>query len=140
MPTAEILLQTSVGVFFALSGYHKLFNAERRATLRETLAEDLPKLGLPAWCLGFMLWWLPCWELGAGVLAAGAFVLHLVGAGIVAKAAMVPLLTIMLVALYCEGAQRVREYEPIDGADAVDDWLYLPETLLGLMAVAAILA
>ena len=140
MPTAEILLQTSVGVFFALSGYHKLFNVERRATLRATLAEDLPKLKLPAWCLEFMLWWLPCWELGAGGIAAGAFVLHLAGVGIVAKLAMVPLLVIMLVALYCEGAERVREYQPIDGADVVDDWLYLPETLLGVMALAAILA
>lgn len=136
---AEVVLETAVGVFFALSGYHKLFNAQRRAALAETLHDDLPRLGLPDWCHRFMMLWLPSWELGAGAVATFAAVWHVIGLGLVAKFAMVPCLAIMGVALYCEGAQRVASYEPIDTADVIDDWLYLPETLLGLMALAALL-
>lgn len=139
MVVAGIVLETVVGLFFAFSGYHKLFNRERGETLRETLIEDLPRVGLPLSAVPFMRWWVPCWELGAGVVAMVAAPLHWANAGIVAQVAMVPILAIMCAALCCEGAARVRAMHPIDWGDRLDDWLYLPETLLSVMALAALM-
>src|ERR1700679_3240735 len=54
------LNRVAVGAFFMLSGYHKLFNAERH----RTVVEELKALGVPA--LGFNQWWVPSVEFSAG--------------------------------------------------------------------------
>lgn len=132
---AVALLQTFLGIFFVTSGWHKLTNAPRRATLRTTLEADLPKLGLPAWCINFMMYWLPTWELIAGFVATFAVPLVEAGAMIIAQLAMLPLIAILGVALYCEGYERVRSFKPIDTLDIVCDAIYLPETLMFIIAV-----
>jgi hypothetical protein len=38
------------------------------------------------------------------------------------------------------GRQRIRSYKPIDAADRIDDWLYLPETLYGFMLLVVVSA
>ncbi|MGO9369049.1 MAG: DoxX family protein, partial [Terriglobales bacterium] len=60
-PNAALTLnRVALGVFFAISGYHKLFNASRHATLARTLKED----GVHA--LPIMQWLLPSAEFGGG--------------------------------------------------------------------------
>ena len=46
----------------------------------------------------------------------------------------------MLVALATSGRQRIKLYKPIDEADRIDDWLYLPETLYAVMLIVVVLA
>ncbi len=53
---AFTLNRIAVGMFFMLSGYHKLLNPQRH---RE-LAEELKELGVHA--LGFNQWWVPNWR------------------------------------------------------------------------------
>lgn len=50
----------AVGAFFMLSGYHKLFNAERHGSI----VDELKALGVPA--VGFNQWWVPSVEVTAG--------------------------------------------------------------------------
>ena len=57
---AITLNRIAVGAFFMLSGYHKLFNAERH----RTIVDELKALGVPA--VGFNQWWVPLVEFAAG--------------------------------------------------------------------------
>jgi DoxX len=57
---AITLNRIAVGAFFMLSGYHKLFNAERH----RTVVDELKALGVPA--VGFNQWWVPLVEFTAG--------------------------------------------------------------------------
>ena len=114
---AITLNRIAVGAFFMLSGYHKLFNAERR----RTFIDELKGLGVPA--LGFNQWWVPLVEFSAG---GGVLI------GLLAPLAALGLLVIILIAIATSGRQRIELYKPIDEADRIDDWLYLPETLYGL--------
>lgn len=117
--------RVAVGLFFAISGYHKLFNDERHASLMATLERDhviWPK---------FNVWLVPSFELGAGLAVA---------IGLMAPLAAIPLIIIMVVALCCEGPTKVARYKPIDLADAVDDWLYIPDVLYIIMLVTVVLA
>lgn len=118
-------IRGATGVFFAISGYHKLFNADRHAKLKRTLASD----NVPF--LSFMEWWVPGWEFAAGVtLALGLF-----------SATSAAILTIIcIVACCCEAKEKVAKYAPIDFADVVDDYLYLPEVLYILMLGVTMLA
>lgn len=122
---ALTLERVAIGLFFALSGYHKLFYAQRHAALVQTLkASRIP-------CVGFMEWWVPGWELVAGTfLALGLFS--------VGSAAVLG--CICLVATCTDGLQRIKGYQPIDKADWLDDLLYLPEVLYGIMLLTVILA
>jgi putative oxidoreductase len=122
---ALTLNRIAVGMFFMLSGYHKLFNAQRH----RTFADDLKALGVPA--VGINQWWVPTIEFSAG----GA-----VAVGLLAPLAALGLLVIILVAMATSGRQRVRVYKPIDEADRIDDWLYLPETLYAFMLIMVISA
>lgn len=117
--------RAGVGLFFALSGYHKLFFAQRHADLVQTLkANRIP-------CIRFMEWWVPGWELIAGTfLAFGLFS--------VASAAV--LAFICLVATCTDGLARIQAYQPLDKADWLDDLLYLPEVLYGIMLLTVVLA
>jgi len=50
------------------------------------------------------------------------------------------LLVIILVAMATSGRQRIKLYKPIDEADRIDDWLYLPETLYAFMLIIVVSA
>jgi putative oxidoreductase len=122
---ALALNRAAVGAFFMLSGYHKLFNAPRH----RALVDELKALGIPA--LGFNQWWVPTVEFTAG---GGVLI------GFLAPLAALGLLVIILVAIATSGRRRIKLYKPIDEADRIDDWLYLPETLYAFMLIVVISA
>ena len=122
---ALTLNRIAVGAFFMLSGYHKLFNAERH----RLFIDELKGLGVPA--LRFNQWWVPLVEFTAG----GGVVV-----GLLAPLAALGLLVLILVAIATSGRQRMKLYKPIDRADRIDDWLYLPETLYAVMLILVISA
>ena len=122
---AMTLNRIAVGAFFMLSGYHKLFNAERH----RTFVDELKGLGVHV--LGFNQWWVPSVE-----FAAGAAVVI----GLLAPLAALGLLFLILVAIATSGRQRIQLYKPIDQADRIDDWLYLPETLYAFMLLMVVAA
>src|ERR1700689_3130344 len=90
---AITLNRVAVGAFFMLSGFHKLFNAERH----RSIVDELRSLGVPA--LGFNQWWVPLVE-----FSAGAAVLI----GLLAPLAALGLLVIIVVAIATSGHQRLR--------------------------------
>jgi uncharacterized membrane protein YphA (DoxX/SURF4 family) len=112
----------ALGAFFTISGYHKLFNAERHATVRKTLEA----CGVPF--VGFNCWFVPTIEFLGGLALIS---------GIAAPLAAVGLFIICLVATLTDGLGRIPSYHPIDKADWLDDFLYLPEVLylLGLLII-----
>ena len=108
---ALTLNRVVVGMFFMFSGYHKLFDAQRH----RTLVDELKVLHIPA--VWFNQWWVPTVEFTAGCAVL---------IGLLAPLAALGLLVIIVVALATSGRQRIRSYKPIDEADRIDDWLYLP--------------
>ena len=122
---ALTLNRIAVGAFFMLSGYHKLFNAERH----RTVVEELKSLGIHA--IGFNQWWVPLVE-----FSAGAAVLI----GLLAPLAALGLLFLIIVAIVTSGPQRIKVYKPIDEGDRIDDWLYLPEVLYAFMLIVVVSA
>jgi uncharacterized membrane protein YphA (DoxX/SURF4 family) len=123
MDIAMTLNRIAVGAFFFLSGFHKLFNAERH----RTFVDELKSLGVHA--VGFNQWWVPLVEFSAG----GAVVI-----GLLSPLAALGLLVIILVAIVTSGRQRLELYKPIDEADRIDDWLYLPEVLYAFMLIVVV--
>src|SRR3984957_6898092 len=119
---AMTLNRIAVGAFFVLSGYHKLFNAERH----RTIVNELKALGVPA--LGFNQWWVPLIEFSAGAPV------------LVGLLAALGLLVIIVVAIATSGHQRMKLYKPIDEADRLDDFLYLPEVLYAFMLIMVLSA
>ena len=122
---ALTLNRIAVGAFFMLSGYHKLFNAERH----RLIADELKALGVHA--VGFNQWWVPLVEFSAG----GAVLI-----GLLAPLAALGLLVITIVAISTSGRQRIKLYKTIDEADRIADWLYLPETLYAFMLIIIVSA
>lgn len=117
--TVILLIQRiAIGLFFAISGIHKLVNKQRHATLVATFRD----LHIPN--PGFMQWFVPCVELFAGLG---------VMTGTLTPLASLGLMAICLVALITDGSRRIKAMHPIDRADRLDDYLYLPETLLLLL-------
>lgn len=114
----------ALGFFFLFSGYHKLFNKSRHASLVATLQS----CGVPD--LTVMQWFVPCVEFFGG--------LSLIS-GILSPFASLGLIAVCVVAVATDGLKRVRSYAPIDKADYCDDVLYLPEVLyiVGLLVVMA---
>ena len=107
-----------------LSGYHKLFNAERH----RSVVDELKALGIHA--VGFNQWWVPLVEFSA----AGAVLI-----GLLAPLAALGLLVLILVAIVTSGP-RIKVYKPIDEADRIDDWLYLSEVLYAFMLIMVVSA
>lgn len=118
-------VRAAVGVFFAISGFHKLFNKERHARLVRTLQVN----NVPA--VWFNQWWVPGWELVSGLMLAVGF-LTAFSAGVLA--------IICIVACFCEAREKVAKYQPINLADTIDDYLYLPEVLYLVMLAVSVLA
>jgi uncharacterized membrane protein YphA (DoxX/SURF4 family) len=122
-PNAALTLnRVALGVFFAISGYHKLFNASRHATLTRTLQDD----GVHA--VPMMQWLLPSAEFGGGC----ALIL-----GLLSVLAAFGLFLICVGALALDAVKRIRAWQPIDRADWLGDLLYVPEALycIGLSVV-----
>jgi uncharacterized membrane protein YphA (DoxX/SURF4 family) len=113
-----------IGLFFSISGYHKIFLKQRHEQLVDTLKDD----GIPA--INFFQWFVPWVEFLAGI----ALVL-----GILAPLAAFGILALMTVAILTDGTKRVVEFAPVDKADALDDVLYLSETTYWFMALFTIL-
>ena len=122
-PNAALTLnRIALGTFFAISGYHKLFNAARHATLTRTLQDDGVRV------VPIMQWLLPTVEFGAGC----ALVI-----GLLSALAAFGLFVVCLGALALDARKRVVAWEPINRADWLGDVLYLPEALycIGLAIV-----
>src|SRR5271170_7964695 len=95
-PSAALTLnRVALGAFFAISGYHKLFNASRHATLLGTLQDD----GVHA--LPFMQWLLPSAEFGGGC----ALIL-----GFLSVLAAVGLFIICIGAIALDSLKRIRAW------------------------------
>ena len=117
---ALTLDRLAVGMFFMFSGYHKLFNAERH----RALVDELTALHVAA--IRINQWWVPSVEFAAG---SAVFI------GLLTPLAAFGLLVIVLVAGVTSGRVRMKDYQPIDRADRIDDWLYLPEILSAFMLI-----
>ena len=122
---AITLSRIAVGAFFMLSGFHKLFNTERH----RSFANELKGLGVHA--VGFSQWWVPLVEFSAGSAVLIGFLAPLAALG---------LLVIIIVAIATSGRQRIQLYKPIDEADRIDDFLYLPETLYAFLLIMVVSA
>ena len=124
-PSAALTLnRVALGAFFAISGYHKLFNASRHATLTRTLQDD----GVHA--VPIMQWLLPSAEFSGGC----ALII-----GLLSVLAAFGLFVICAGSVALDAVKRIRAWRPIDRADWLGDLLYLPETLycIGLTVVMA---
>ena len=120
---ALLLNRFAIGLFCAISGYHKLFVAERHQQLVATLkACKIP-------FVGFCQWFVPLVEFFGGLAAL---------MGILAPLAALGLLIIFLVALLTDGPKKIKEFKPINMADYLDDVLYLSETTYVVMALFVI--
>ena len=122
---ALLINRVALGAFFAISGFHKLFNRQRHAAfVDELVADRVPRLG-------FNQWFVPSVEFAGGLALL---------TGMLAPLAALALVVICLVATHTSGKRRVASYLPIDRADYVDDVLYLPEFLYLVMLVIVVLA
>jgi uncharacterized membrane protein YphA (DoxX/SURF4 family) len=122
-PIAALTLnRVALGAFFAISGYHKLFNASRHMTLTRTLQDD----GVHA--VPIMQWLLPSVEFGGG----WALIM-----GLLSVLAAFGLFVICAGALALDAVKRIRAWRPLDRADWIGDLLYVPEALycIGLSVV-----
>lgn len=122
-PGAALTLnRVALGAFFAISGYYKLFNASRHATLVRTLQDS----GVPA--VPIMQWLVPGVEFSAGC----ALII-----GLLSALAAFGLFVVTFVAVAIDGIKRISAWMPINRADWLGDFLYLPESLycLGLAVV-----
>jgi uncharacterized membrane protein YphA (DoxX/SURF4 family) len=117
---ALTLIRVAVGMFFMFSGYHKLFNAERH----RVFVDELTSLHVAA--IRINQWWVPSVEFAGGTAVFIGFLTPLAALG---------LLAIVLVASVTSGRLRIEGYQPIDRADRIDDWLYLPEVLYAFMLI-----
>jgi putative oxidoreductase len=122
---ALTLNRIAVGMFFMLSGYHKLFKPERH----RVFADELKELGAHA--VGFNQWWVPTVEFSAGCAVV---------IGLLAPLAALGLFVIILVAIATSGRRRIKDYKPVDEADRIDDWLNLPEVLYAFMLIVVVSA
>jgi uncharacterized membrane protein YphA (DoxX/SURF4 family) len=113
--TAALFLNRVVlGLFFSISGFHKLFNSGRHAQLIATLERDhIPLVRLNRWLV-------PLVEFTGGLALI---------AGVLAPLVAILLAVECLVAVLVDGWKRIASYRPIDRADWLDDLLYLPEVL-----------
>lgn len=113
--TVMLVNRLAIGLFFAISGYHKLKDPTNLIVTLKQCHIPFP---------GIMCYWV------AGVEFFGGLA---VMAGLLAALASAGLIAILAVALCTDGPRRVKEYEPSDPADRLDDWLYLSETTYVVM-------
>jgi putative oxidoreductase len=115
---AILLVRVSLGLFFAISGANKLFVADSRQTMYETLVEA--RVPFPRLTTYFV----------AGVELVGGFLLIV---GFLSSAACVALLVDMLVAILTTKLSAMpKKLSPLNW---LDDFLYLPEVLYVLFFI-----
>ena len=122
-PGAALTLnRVALGAFFAIGGYHKLFNASRHATLTRTLQDD------DVHDVPIMQWLLPSIEFAGG----SALIV-----GLLSVLAAFGLFVICFGAIALDAVKRISAWQPIDRADWLGDLLYVPEALycIGLAVV-----
>jgi putative oxidoreductase len=125
-PNAALTLnRVALGAFFAISGYHKLFNHSRHATLTGTLQSD----GVHA--LPIMQWLLPAAEFSGGC----ALIM-----GLLSVLAAFGLFVICVGAFALDSVKRIRAWQPLDRADWLGDVLYTPEALYSIGLTVVMLA
>ena len=120
---ATTLLRVAMGLFFSISGYHKLFNPKRHATVAKTMVDDHvpePK---------FNSWFVPTVEFSGGIALIVGFLVPLAALG---------LMVICCVATIVDGLKRIPSWSPLDLADYLDDVLYLPEVLYSIILISLI--
>lgn len=121
---AITLIRVSLGSFFALSGWHKLFNAQRHHEFVATLMANGVYNHFTEWAV-------------CGVEFSGGCALIL---GLLTPLASFGLLVIILTAIWTDGASRLAQLKPIDKGDAVCCFLYLPEVMYAIMLMSLILS
>lgn len=122
---ALLVMRLFLGLFFAISGAHKLLVPQRHEQLLRVFAAS----HIPApW---FMQWFVP------GVEFLGGLALVL---GLLTPIAAAGVAVICVVAACTDGVNRIRSWHPIDRADVVDDVLYLPEVLYVMMLLTLAVA
>jgi putative oxidoreductase len=122
---ALTLGRVTAGLFFSISGYHKIFNKERHKALLQTLeADHIPLVKVNQW-------WVPSVEFTAGAALT---------LGLMPVISAVLLVVICIVATCTDGLKRIWEWKPIDWADWLDDLLYLPETLYCVLLLMVVIA
>jgi uncharacterized membrane protein YphA (DoxX/SURF4 family) len=119
---ALALNRVALGVFFAISGYLKLFNPPRHATLTKTLQAA----GVGG--IDRMQWLVP------GVEFSGGFALIV---GLMTVLAAFGLFIICIAAFKLDAIKRINAWRPINRFDWIGDVLYVPEALysIGLIVV-----
>ena len=125
-PNAALTLnRVALGVFFAISGYHKLFNPSRHATLTRTLQDD------SVHAMPIMQWLLPSVEFGGG----SALII-----GLLTVLAAFGLFVVCAGAIALDAVKRIRAWQPVDRADWLGDVLYTPEALYSIGLTVVMLA
>jgi uncharacterized membrane protein YphA (DoxX/SURF4 family) len=120
---AITLLRMAMGVFFSISGYHKLFNKQRHGVVLNTMVvDDVPDPRLASWVI-------PMGEFMGGIALVVGFLTPLAAIG---------LFIICCGAAMVDGLKRITGMQPIDRADYVDDLLYLPEVLYAIILLTII--
>ena len=123
---SPLVLRGALAAFFVCSGFHKLFNPIRRATLRATFVADKAPLPVP-----FLMLAIPLGELFGGLA---------IGAGFLTSLASLGLIAICVGACVLDGSKRIASWRPLDRADYLGDVLYLPETLYVVMLLSLLLS
>lgn len=123
----EVAITTNrlaLGVFFTISGYHKLFNRKRHATIARTMRHD------HVFAPGVNEWLIPVAELLGGL---GLTV------GLLSTLAALGLLVVCVGATWFDGLARIPAMRPIDLADRLCCVLYLPEVLYAVMLFVVVM-
>lgn len=111
---AYTVARVATGLFFFLSGYHKLFNQGRHETLVKTLEAD----GVHE--VAIIQWAIPSGEFLGGLALI---------VGFLTVPASIGLMALCVGACVLDGFKRIPEWKPLDLADWLDDVLYLPEAI-----------
>jgi putative oxidoreductase len=120
---AVTILRVTMGVFFSISGYHKIFNKQRHSVVYSTMVvDDVPDPKLASWLVPLGEFW-------------GGIALML---GFLTPIAAIGLLIICCGATAVDGLKRIAAWKPIDRADYVDDVLYLPEVMYAIILLTLI--
>lgn len=117
---SSLILRAALGVFFVISGAHKLLHPVRRAELAATFRAA--KVYSP-----FMMGAIPLGELFGGLALL---------TGLLVPVALLGLILICMGACVLDGLKRIATWKPLDRADYVADVLYLPEILYVIMMLA----
>ncbi|QVL57323.1 MAG: DoxX family protein [Simkaniaceae bacterium] len=110
-----LIVRIFLGVFFILSGFFKIFDAKQHATLLQTIKDA--HIPLPE----FNAYFVPFMELACGVLIL---------VGLLTTLASFILFVIMITAIVTDRLASVTHH---GGIIALENFLYLPEVLYGLM-------